>query len=49
MKIKIGQFEFATGPGIYVRVPWIGAAFYSAYMGFTVDTWATLKATGEVR
>lgn len=43
-----GQIGSGRGLGLYVRVPWVGAAYIGH--GMTVfDSWGTLRATREVR
>jgi hypothetical protein len=49
MQIQIGQFVLAVLPGLYVRVPRIGALWVGGGMPFAWDRWSSLRSTGEVR
>jgi hypothetical protein len=50
MHIKIGHcFELDTRAGLYIKVAGLGAAHRYPSGAWTVDRWATLRATGEVR
>jgi hypothetical protein len=43
MHIKLGSLEIDTRHGLFIRIPFIGAAHRHPRLGWIVDSWAEIR------
>jgi hypothetical protein len=49
LSVRVGRFALEALPGVYVRVPGLGAAHYSRTFGLTCDAWFGPEGVGRER